>query len=433
MTYKESEHTELKEIVNADFKKEVVAFANTDGGEIFVGIAKDGSIVGVDNAEAEMERISNMIRDGIKPDLSAYTTVSVARVEGKDVIRVTVSQGEKKPYHLSDKGLKPSGVYMRHGVTSAPVSDEAIRQMIKASDGTTFDKVRSIHQELTFDYAAPYFAKRKIGFEENNKRSLGLITSDGYYTNAAWLLSDQCEHSIKAAVYEGNSKIQFKTRKEFFGSVLKQMDDAYEFLALNNNLNASFEGLHRIDSPDYPEYALREALLNSIVHRDYDYSGSILINIFTDRMEFVSIGGLVRGITIEDIMQGVSQSRNSLLASVFYRLELIESYGTGIQRILETYKGFGVQPSFSSGPTSFLVTLPNMHAALPQAANAALNDEERILALLAEKGSITRKDVETLLGCSAFPASKELNQLVNSGKVVRVGKARATRYIILKN
>lgn len=307
----ESNQVELKEIINPDFKKEIVTFANTDGGDIY--------------------------------------------------IKVSVSRGEKRPYHLSDKGLKPSGVYIRHGVTSAPASEEDIRQMIKENNGTTFDKARSLNQDLTFEYASRYFYKREVKFAESNKRSLGLISSEGYYTNTALLLSDQCEHSIKCGVYEGTGKTKFKARKEFSGSILKQLEDAYEYINLNNNVESDFEGLLIIDKYDYPKYALREALLNSIVHRDYDYSGSSLVNIFSDRMEFVSIGVLVKGITFDDVKNGVSQSRNTVIANVFYRLKLIESYGTGIQRILESYENSNIKPKFSIAPTSFVVIIPNIN------------------------------------------------------------------------
>ena len=271
MNYIESQLVELKEIINADFKKEIIAFANSDGGEIYVGVAKDGTIVGVNNVESEMERISNMIRDGIKPDLTSYTAIESIVENDKILIKVSVSRGLKRPYHLSDKGLKPSGVFIRHGVSSAPATDEAIRQMIKESDGTTYDSIRSVNQDLTFLYAEKYFNDSKIAFAENNKRSLKLIDEDSYYTNAALLLSDQCGHIIRCAVYDGIGKTTFKMRKEFSGSILKQIDEAYEFILLNNNLRSTFEGLKRIDYADYPEYALREALLNAVVHRDYDY------------------------------------------------------------------------------------------------------------------------------------------------------------------
>ena len=315
MKYVESPQLELKEQINAEFKKEIIAFANTDGGEIYVGIARDGSITGIADPESEMEKIGNMIRDGIKPDLTAYTSIERVEDGGKNLIRVSVSRGLKRPYHLTDKGLKPTGVFVRHGVSSVPATDEAIRQMLRESDGTTFDKMRSINQELTFEYAEKIFQTSQVAFDAAHKRTLGLIDVDGYYTNAALLLSGQCGHIIRCAVYEGTGKNKFKTRKEFSGSILKQMDDAYSFLSLNNNLRATFDGLRRIDHADYPEEAMREALVNAVVHRDYDYSGSIIINIYDDRMEFISLGGLVKGLTLADIKGGVSQPRNAVIAN----------------------------------------------------------------------------------------------------------------------
>lgn len=426
MIYVESFTVELKQEVNADFKKEVIAFANTDGGEIYVGVAKDGSVTGVPKAEQVMEQIGNMIRDGIKPDLSGYTAIEAVPERDKTVVKVTVLRGAKRPYHLTEKGLKPTGVFIRHGVSSVPATEEMIREMLRESDGVTFDKSRCINQDLTFEYAAKYFADNHVSFNENNKRTLHLIDADGYYTNAALLLSDQCEHSIKCAVYEGNGKTKFKTRKEFTGSVLRQMDEAYEFISLNNNLNSTIEGLKRVDNPDYPPYAIREALLNAIVHRDYDYSGSILINIFDDRMEFVSIGGLVKGMTMQDVMGGVSQSRNMVLANIFYRLELIESYGTGIRRIMESYEGRMEQPVFAPAPASFVVILPKITG--QSLTDESLSDREKVEKLLEAREEITRKDVETLLGCSKFPAIKILNELVAQKVAVKSGSGPAVKY-----
>lgn len=430
MKYVESPQLELKEQINAEFKKEIIAFANTDGGEIYVGIARDGSITGIEDPESEMEKIGNMIRDGIKPDLTAYTSIERVEDDGKNLIRVSVTRGLKRPYHLTDKGLKPTGVFVRHGVSSVPATDEAIRQMLRESDGTTFDKMRSVNQELTFEYAEKTFQTSQVAFDVAHKRTLGLIDVDGYYTNAALLLSDQCGHIIRCAVYEGTGKNKFKTRKEFSGSILKQMDDAYSFLSLNNNLRATFDGLRRIDHTDYPEEAMREALVNAVVHRDYDYSGSIIINIYDDRMEFISLGGLVKGLTLADIRGGVSQPRNAVIANVFYRLELIESYGTGIQKIMESYADCGIEPKFAPAPASFVVTLPNRNTAETTASDPGLSREENILRLMAKQGAVTRKDVEQLLGCSSFPANKALAALVEQGKIVKIGAARGTKYVL---
>lgn len=428
MKYAEDQRTELKVRVNADFKKEVVALANSEGGEIYVGVANDGTVIGVDDREQEMERIGHMIRDGIKPDLVPYTTIEGLEDGGRELIHVVVSRGPKRPYHLSDKGLKPSGVFVRHGVSSVSATDDAIRQMIKESDGTAFDKMRSLNQDLTFTYATDYFSDRGIPFEANNRRTLGIMNTDGYYTNAGFLLSDQCEHVIRCAVYEGTGKANFKTRREFTGSILKQIDDTYEFLELNNNLRSTYDGLRRVDYSDYPMDAMREALLNAVVHRDYDYSGSIIINIFDNRMEFISLGGLVKGLTLTDIFAGVSQPRNIVIANIFYRLELIEGYGTGIQKIMESYADSAPKPVIAPGPASFVVTLPNRNQHEQVEYDPSLTREENVLRLLSKKKEITRRDVEYFLRCSSFPAGEALANLVREDKIVRVGAGRGTKY-----
>ena len=138
----------------------------------------------------------------------------------------------------------------------------------------------------------------------------------------------------------------------------------------------------------------------------------------------------MKGLTLSDIKIGVSQPRNTVIANIFYRLELIESYGTGIQKILESYSGSGVEPVFTPAPASFAVTLPNRNSATAAKYDAGLSREDNILRLMDEKGSVTRRDVEQFLGCSSFPANQVLNELLNMDKIVKVGAARGTRYIL---
>ncbi len=428
MKYEESTTIELKTEVTADFKKEVIAFANTDGGTIYVGIGNNGQVVGVSNPDEVMAQVGNMIRDGIKPDLSAYTSIESVSEDNVKIIRITVMRGVKRPYHLTDKGLKPSGVFVRHGVSSVPATDEAIRQLLRESDGFAFDKSRCLNQDLTFSYAERYFADAGLPFAQQNRRTLKLIDADGYYANAAFLLSDQCEHSIKCAVYDGTGKAKFKARRDFFGSILKQVDEAFEYVNLNNNQNSTFDGLKRIDHPDYPPEAIREALLNAVIHRDYDYSGSIIINIYEDRMEFVSIGGLVKGITVIDIMNGVSQPRNSVIADVFYRLELIESYGTGIYKIFESYSEALRKPEIQPGPASFVVILPKFTSSSEIVSQE--DQQQAILRLINEKGEVSRKDIESSLSIPKHIAVKLLNELIEQNKIIKSGRGKAVRYWI---
>ena len=151
---------------------------------------------------------------------------------------------------------------------------------------------------------------------------LKIINSDGIFTNLGMLLSDQCKHSIKTAVFQGTDQSIFRDRREFSGSLFKQLNDVYAYLDRYHQTKATFHKLLRIDTRDYPEVALREALLNLIVHRDYAFSASALISVYSDRMEFVSIGGLMPGIELDDVMLGISVCRNQNLANVFYEKDL---------------------------------------------------------------------------------------------------------------
>lgn len=420
---KETEKIEFKRELNESLKKELVAFANTYGGEIYIGVDDNGKIVGLDNAKKYLEAVSNIIRDSIKPDLTFITSVQILKVEGKEVIKITVLKGSKRPYHLISKGLKPSGVFIRHGITSAPATEESIRQMIIESDGTVFEKTRSMNQELTYNYAEKVFSEKQIDFEKANQRTLGIINEDGYYTNLGFLLSDQCQHSIKCAIYDGNTKLEFRDRKEFFGSILKQLDDTYEYISLQNKVESNFKGLNRVDRVDYPYYAIREALVNAVVHRDYSFSGSILIHIFEDRIEFVSVGGLVAGLTLNDIMLGISESRNKNLAACFYRLKLIESYGTGIQRIYESYSQYNIDPEFKISENAFVVVLPNVNYK-----SHIDNNDEKVFKVIKNRGSVRRRDIEDELKLSKSTVNLILNKLLKKGKIEKEGRARNIKY-----
>ena len=198
----ESETIELKESYTPDLKKEVVAFANTNGGTIYIGVHDNGEITDLENADFVMQQISNALRDSIRPDVSMFTNIELVQKEDKNIIKLTINQGTKKPYYLSDKGLKPSGVYVRSGTTSAPASEDAIRMMIKLTDGDSFEYNRSLVQELTFTSLNKEMLLRRLEFSNVQMKNLGIITQDDIYTNMGLLVSDQCKHSIKFAVFQ---------------------------------------------------------------------------------------------------------------------------------------------------------------------------------------------------------------------------------------
>ena len=430
MQITESTTVEFKRQVTDEIRKTVIAFANTEGGTIYIGLDDDGSVAGIEDVDGEMLRLSNMIRDAVRPDVTMFVSYSCEDMQEKLVIVITVQKGTECPYYLASKGLRPEGVFVRQGASSVPATENAIRKMIKETDGDSFEKMRSLNQELTFKAAAQEFDARKIPFGDGQLKTLRLKNEDGLYTNLALLLSDQCSHTIKAAVFEGGNKAVFKDRREFNGSLLKQLNDAYAYISQFNRIRAEFSGLYRNDHKDYPEEALREALLNALVHRDYSYSASTLISILDDRIEFVSVGGLVKGVSISDIMLGVSVTRNEWLANVFYRLALIEAYGTGVPKIVQSYEGCPVQPKLESSDNAFKMTLPNQNSTQSR---TELSEAETIIVKLVEnKGKIARKDVEIELGVSQTLSGRILKTLVGKGILQTIGNGKNIRYTLKK-
>ena len=396
----ETENIEFKAQFTDKLYKEVIAFANTEGGFIYVGIDNSGNAAGLKNVDEEYARITNGIRDAILPDVTMFVHYSI---QDNNVVRIAVNEGTNKPYYLKGKGIKPSGVYVRQGTSSVQASFDQIRRMIKESDGDIYEDARSLEQNLTFEEAKRTFKKYGVDFGEEKYLALGIIKNDNF-TNLAHLISDQCEHKTKIAVFNDETCTEFRDSKEFGGSVFKQFEDAMTYLNLCNRTVSKIEGTVRTDRKDYPDEAIREAFLNAIVHRDYGFSGSIIININDDKMEFVSLGGLLPGLSTEDIKIGISQTRNKNLAEIFHRLRLIESYGTGIRRIFKFYENCSVQPSIVVSPNAFKIILPNMNMqdiTEKQNVNAQAqitSQMKKIKDYVNIHGKITDSEIESLLG-----------------------------------
>ena len=446
MIFRESETVELKEVVVDDIKKEIIAFANCNGGKLYIGVQDDGTVVGLDNPDGTALQISNMVRDAIKPDITMFLHYETLEEDGKKIVVVDIQRGTDRPYYIAKKGMRPEGVYVRQGYSAVPATDAAIRQMIKETDGDRFESMRSLNQELTFEVAEKEFQLRKVEFGIQQMRTLKLIDKDGLYSNLAMLLSDQCVHTIKVAVFQGKDQTVFKDRREFSGALMKQMNDVYDYIDFHNQTHATIEKLLRIDVRDYPEIAVREALLNLLVHRDYAFSASALISIYEDRMEFISIGGLMPGIELEDVMAGISICRNPDLANVFYRLHLIEAYGTGISKIIGAYADMAEKPVIETTRNTFKIVLPNINVLCEKTDTPESEvkdeknpetDEEDTQKLSDEEEKVLEyaencEDFVSLLKVSASTAARVIRGLVEKNFLKRNGKARSTYYTLQK-
>lgn len=435
----EGKNIEFKRQYTDDIKYAVLAFANTEGGTLYIGINDDGSVEGVENPDAVMLQVMNMIRDTIRPDITIAVDCSTELMENKHVVVLIIQRGVARPYYLANKGIRPAGVYVRQGASSVPASETAILQMIKESSGDVYEEARSLNQNLTFKEAEAYFAKKHLQFGDAQKRTLQLISADGTYSNLGMLLSDQCISIIKLAVFEGSKKTVFHDRKELSGSLFKQLEDAYAYINQFNYTRSEFPGLERVDTRDYPPEAVREALLNAVIHREYGIGGPTLISIFDDRIEFVTIGGLVKGLSLADIKLGVSMLRNKNLANVFYRLHFIEAYGTGLLKIDECYADCSVKPQLLATDNVFKLVLPNINFAAKRVKDYSLADESKtaskkeeryqIVLELARKNSlVTRSMIEKALHVSTSTAVLVLKKMLQLGLLKKYGEGRNVSY-----
>lgn len=427
----ETENIEFKAQFTEEIYKEVIAFANTNGGIIYVGIDNNGNVTGLDDVDKEYTRITNGIRDAIMPDVTMFIKFTI---QENKVVRITVNEGTNKPYYLKGKGLKPSGVYVRQGTSSISASPEKIRQMIKESDGDNFEEMRSMNQELTFTTASDSFQKYGVDFSKKKYRVLGIThNNDSLYTNLAMIISDQCRHTVKVAVFGDEANTMFRDSREFSGSVFKQLEDTYSYLMLCNNNASTFKGLKRIDKYDYPEEAIREALLNAIVHRDYGFSGSIIINMNDKEIEFISIGGLIPGLMPDDIRSGISQPRNKNLAEIFHRLHLIESYGTGIRKIYSLYSNCPAQPRIEVTNNTFKIILSNMNKMdLSESSDkiSATPQMRLILDHIANNGYITDDEIGNLLCLKRTRIFTLTKQMCELGFIVVDGRGKNKKYLL---
>ena len=202
----ENQEVEFKQEYVPEIRKEVIAFANASGGTILIGVRKDGAIIGVDDPDAIMLQVAGSLKDSIAPDIMPFVNIKTVEIDGKTVVEINIATGTNRPYYIREKGLKPSGVYVRKGSSSQPMTDEGIREMIIQSGRCSYETSRSMNQDLTFEYFENEMHKRKIAFGRSQMQTLKLIGDDHLYTNLALLLSDQCEVTTKVALFQGTDK-----------------------------------------------------------------------------------------------------------------------------------------------------------------------------------------------------------------------------------
>ena len=374
LNFVETSNIEIKEKVELSkpksWLKTVSAFANSNGGVIIFGIRDiDKYPVGLKNVVLDSEKISELINARITPlpryELNQYET------NGKNYLTIKIGDGPKTPYYYDYDGRKEA--YIRAGNESIIAPKHILENLILKGQNTTFDELTSKYKikDLSFTLLNATL-KRETGKEINENKdyvSLEMATSNFFLTNAGLLLSDQgplIQSRIFCTRWKGLVKGSINgdaiDDKEYTGSIISLLENTESFIKNNSKNSWKIIGMKRIESEDYPIRAVREAIVNAIVHRDYQIVGSeIHIDMYDDRLEITSPGGLLDGNFIQnlDITKISSMRRNRIISDIFNRLHFMERRGSGLIRIIESYNDFKLKPKFSSDLSSFTVVFPN--------------------------------------------------------------------------
>lgn len=335
----ETNRIENKEQLNEDFEQEVIAFLNyKEGGIIYVGINKNGQVVGVEDVDLTQLQIKDRIKNNIQPSTLGLFDVTVETIDNKEVIKVIISSGTEKPYYLRKKGRTPEGCYIGVGSSKERMTERMIDDMYAKRIKNTLKEIDSPRQELTFNQLKIYYEEHGLKLNDNYLQNLDLLTSEGKYNYNAFLLADENNVSIKLVKYVGTNKLELLENLEFGNRCLiTATQRILDRLDVENTTYAKIEYFGRKEQEKIDSKALKEAVINAIVHNDYSYGNSPIIELYSDRIEITSAGGLPQELSQEEFLEGVTAPRNKELIRVFKDVDLIENIGSGVLRILDAY------------------------------------------------------------------------------------------------
>ena len=466
--------------------KSVCAFANGIGGTLLFGVDDDGRPVGLENIKDDSEKISELIKTRIVP--VPQVVIETFEEDGKAILALSVLPGRSTPYWYKADGSRET--FIRIGNESVSAPDYTVNELILKGSNQSYDAMVTGEKRSLYSFTlleATYRERAGIAFELSDYASFGLTDSNGFLTNAGKLMADQ------HAVY--NSRM-FCTRwnglkkgsvfddalddKEYAGGLISLLQNGRDFVKNNSHVRFAKAPKFRIDKPDYAERAVTEAIVNALIHRDYILMGAeIHIDMFDDRLEISSPGGMFSGSPIQDrdISQIGSYRRNPVIADLFHRMRFMERRGSGLHRIIsetERLPGYqdSMRPVFLSDQSSFKVIIYNVNytendtnstinntidstikininnvlskfdqsnSTIKNTINSTIDDAEislteiqnDILNAIAESPDISMTELGHKIGRSRSSVRYHIQQLKNAGKIQREGTTRTGKWVVL--
>ncbi len=437
--------------------KSVSAFANGVGGVLIFGIADDDSVVGIDDVKKAMEVISEQIK--VKMDPTPEVLLKVHLVDGKEIVTLEVYRGEETPYYYVGEGNYTA--YVRIGNESVMATATDLKRLVLRGKNRTYDSLVTDYSFDDYSFSklkAAYYKKTKKSMEMKDFESFGIVDKNGMLTNAGALLADEspiyCSRLFCTrwnGIDKASGVIDALDDEEYTGSLILLLEEGMNFARRNSKKMWKKESDRRVEYPEYPERSIFEGLVNGLVHRDYlDMGSEVHIDIFDDRLEIYSPGGMYDGTLIQDrdIDNVPSKRRNPVVADIFSRLDYMERRGSGFKKIMQAYEvepnyTEDKKPVFYSNATEFRVILKNLNftdevlneknEVLDEVLNEVLNEvldsgrtemEIKVIKAILFSPRIKQKELAEQVGTSVSTIQRTIKKLVKEGKIVRVNGKR---------
>ena len=429
----ESSRIEYKRELSDGLERAVVSFLNyREGGVVYIGIDDNGAVVGVDDMDGTQLKIISRIKDNILPSAMGLFDVVAEEKAGKRIIKVVVSSGMEKPYYLKSKGMSPAGCFLRVGSSAQPMTTNQIDALFASRLPIRLGNIPSPRQQLTFKQLKIYYEDKGLSLNEEFLRSLDLADERGVINYIGYLLADSNGVSVRVAKYAGTDKVNLIENEEFgYGCLITATFRVLDKLRVENKTFTKITSSRRLERHMVDPTALREAVINAIVHNDYTRETTPQIEIFSDRITITSYGGLPAGLSREDFFRCCSMPRNRELMRIFRDVDLVEHLGSGMSRILSAYDTsiFEFLPNFLKVTFPFEegFSLPNGNESGNEFGNEAA---DAILRAIEQNPAITLDAISQQTGIPKRTVSRETKALQEAGRLKRIGGARGGHWEI---
>ena len=441
----ETNRIEYKQELTNDIEQTVSAFLNAEGGDIYFGIKKDGSICGVDKPDEIQLKIADRLKDNIRPSIMGLFNIYTQKHNGMTTVVVNLASGAEKQYYIKQKGLSESGCFIRVGSSSQPMTEAMIAKLLAKRHAVSLANIPSRHQNLTFTQLKLYYGLKNKNLNDNFTQSLDFLTPDGQYNLVAFLFADNNNISVRIGKYAGTNKLDLIGREDFKDCCLiTAMQKVLDRFDVENITQSRKRPMHtRLDKKLVDKDVLHEVIINAFAHNDYSKLDPPIFDIYSDRFLITSFGGLVVGLDVEKFFSGVSKPRNREIMRVLKDLEFVEQLGSGIPEIVEKYgrKAIDLDGGLMQTTLAFDGNMGERVSPIKTVEKSREKSEEKtaeksvekIINLVKENATITTKELAATLQISASAVEKHLKKLTTNGKLRRIGPDKGGHWEVIEN